>query len=81
MPADAFSGWPELTYTYGTTGQTSELQTETFDFDLTTMEICLDTDSPPNISNDFEGFTFTEADGSFVTVSPLCSPYVAYDLS
>ena len=65
MPADAFSGWPELTYTFGSTGETSHLQTESFDFDLTTLEVCVDYPTNSEYS-DFEGFKLTEADGSSV---------------
>ena len=80
MPADAFSGWPELTYTFGSTGLTSELQTESFDSDLIKLKICVD-NTHGGISDDFEGFKLTEADGSSVTISASCSPFTTFDLS
>ena len=42
VPADAFEGWPELTHTFGGTLTQSALQTETFDYDLATINTCVD---------------------------------------
>ena len=72
MPSDAFDGWPELTYTFGSTGETSGLQTETFDFDLVSFSICFDDLPGKYETTDFEGLEFTESDGTVTYISPTC---------
>ena len=83
MPSDAFDGWPELTYTFGSTGETSELQTETFDVDLVSFSICFDDVPGHTKTNDFEGFEFTESDGTVTYISPECAAEyeTTFDLS
>ena len=72
MPSDAFDGWPELTYTFGTTGETSALQEETFDFDLVNLSTCFDNIANYDVTADFEGFEFTESDGTVTYISAVC---------
>ena len=63
----------EKTYLFGTTDH-STFETVTFQYDLVTLETCVDGQQEGGTArtDDFEGFEFTLSDSSTILLSPGC---------